>query len=110
MICEIGTQQSNKNVERSGRLKDLFRDDTMVIVKFFAGFREKIGKEEIKIEIADTTIEGLISLLDEQQHLGVKELISKNGVTIAVNRNVATLNDPVKNSDEVAIFPPVSGG
>lgn len=81
----------------------------MVIVKFFAGFREKIGKEEIKIEIDDTTIEGLISLLDEQ-HSSIKELIAKNGATIAVNRNVATLNDPVKNSDEVAIFPPVSGG
>ncbi|MEE8402644.1 MAG: MoaD/ThiS family protein [Candidatus Hydrothermarchaeaceae archaeon] len=81
----------------------------MVAVKFFAGFREKIGEEEISIDIADTTLEGLIDLLDEK-HPGIKELITGHGATIAVNRKVATLNDTVKNSDEVAIFPPVSGG
>ncbi|MEE8402673.1 MAG: MoaD/ThiS family protein [Candidatus Hydrothermarchaeaceae archaeon] len=81
----------------------------MVAVKFFAGFREKIGEEEISIDIADTTLEGLIDLLDEK-HPGIKELITGHGATIAVNRKVVTLNDTVKNRDEVAIFPPVSGG
>lgn len=81
----------------------------MVTVKFFAGFREKIGEEEMSIDIADITLEGLIDLLDEK-HPGIKELITGHGATIAVNRKVATLSDTVKNSDEVAIFPPVSGG
>lgn len=81
----------------------------MVTVKFFAGFREKIGKEEMSIDIADTTLGSLIDLLNER-HSGIKELITKSEATIAVNRKVATLNDAVKNSDEVAIFPPVAGG
>lgn len=81
----------------------------MVTIKFFASFREKVGKEEIGIDINDTTLKALIDLLDER-HPSIKELIGKNEATIAVNRKVATLNDTVKDTDEVAIFPPVSGG
>ena len=81
----------------------------MVRVKFFAGFREKIGESEVSIDIGDTTLENLINLLDER-HPGVKELIDEKGATIAVNRNVAKMNETIKNTDEVAIFPPVSGG
>ena len=80
----------------------------MVTVKFFAGFREKIGTDEISLEIDDTTVENLIDLLDKKNP-GIKELI-KSGATIAVNRSVAKPNDSVKDADVVAIFPPVSGG
>jgi molybdopterin synthase sulfur carrier subunit len=80
----------------------------MVTVKFFAGFREKIGKDEISIAIDETSLENLIGLLDEK-HPGIKELID-SGATIAVNRSVAKLTETVKDTDEVAIFPPVSGG
>jgi molybdopterin synthase sulfur carrier subunit len=80
----------------------------MATVKFFAGFREKIGKDEISLEIDDTTVENLIDLLDKENP-GIKELI-KSGATIAVNRNVAKPTDRVKDTDVVAIFPPVSGG
>lgn len=81
----------------------------MVRVRFFAGFREKIGEDELRIETPDITLGKLIELLEER-NVGIKELIEKNGATIAVNRKVAKLGDTVKNSDEVAIFPPVSGG
>jgi MoaD family protein len=81
----------------------------MVRVKFFAGFKERVGKEEMSIDIEDTTLENLIELLDER-HPGIKEWVGKNNATIAVNRNVAKLTDIVKDTDEVAIFPPVSGG
>jgi molybdopterin converting factor subunit 1 len=80
----------------------------MVAVKFFAGFREKVGTDQVNIDIDDTTVENLIGLLDKK-HPGIKELID-SGATIAVNRNVAKLSDAVKDTDEVAMFPPVSGG
>ncbi len=80
----------------------------MVTVKFFAGFREKIGTDEISFEIDDTTVEGLIDILDKENP-GIKELI-KSGATIAVNRSVAKPGDSVNDTDVVAIFPPVSGG
>ncbi len=80
----------------------------MVKVKFFAGFREGVGTEEINLDISDVTVEELIDLLDKENP-GIKELI-KSGATIAVNRNVAKPTDNIKNTDVVAIFPPVSGG
>jgi molybdopterin synthase sulfur carrier subunit len=80
----------------------------MVSVKFFAGFRERVGADEINLDIDETTVEELIGLLDKK-HPGIKELI-KSGATIALNRSVAKLDDVVKDKDVVAIFPPVSGG
>ena len=80
----------------------------MVSVKFFAGFRERVGTDEINLDIDEITVEELISLLDKE-HPGIKELI-KSGATIALNRSVAKLDDVVKDADVVAIFPPVSGG
>ena len=80
----------------------------MVSVKFFAGFRERVGTDEINLDISDVTVEELIDLLDKK-HTGIKELI-ESGATIALNRSVAKLDDVVKDADVVAIFPPVSGG
>ena len=80
----------------------------MVKVKFFAGLRERVGKEEIDIKIDETTVENLIDML-EVELPGIKEHL-ESGVTIAVNRNVAKPGDSVKDADVVAIFPPVSGG
>ncbi len=80
----------------------------MVSVKFFAGFRERAGTDEINLVIEEATVEELIDLLDKKSP-GIKELI-KSGATIAVNRNVARPMDIVKDTDVVAIFPPVSGG
>jgi molybdopterin converting factor subunit 1 len=80
----------------------------MVSVKFFAGFREKVGTDEINLDVSDATVKELIGILDEKIP-GIKELI-ESGATIALNRNVAKMKDTVKNEDVVAIFPPVSGG
>ncbi len=80
----------------------------MVSVKFFAGFRERVGTDEMHLDIGVVTVEELIDLLDEKNP-GIKELI-ESGATIALNRSVAKLDDVVKDADVVAIFPPVSGG
>jgi MoaD family protein len=80
----------------------------MVKVKFFAGLRERVGTEEIELDIDETTVENLLDML-EKEHAGIKEIL-ESGTTIAVNRNVAKLSDSVKDTDVVAIFPPVSGG
>lgn len=80
----------------------------MVSVRFFAGLRERVGTDEVHLDIDDITVEELIGLLDKKNP-GIKELI-ESGATIALNRNVAKRDDVVKDTDVVAIFPPVSGG
>lgn len=82
----------------------------MVTVKFFASFREKVGKSEIKLSTGgETTIENVIEAL-EKKIPGLKKLIAEGNAVVALNEEVAAEDAVVKESDEIAIFPPVSGG
>ncbi len=81
----------------------------MITVKFFAGFREKLGKGEMLIDVDGVSVEDLLELLDKE-HPGIKDLIADKRATIAINRKVAKLGDVVREGDTVAVFPPVSGG
>jgi len=82
----------------------------MVTVKFFASFREKIGKSEIKWSTkGETTLENVIEVLDKKIP-GLKKMIEEGNAVVALNEEVAAENAVVKESDEIAIFPPVSGG
>lgn len=81
-----------------------------VRVRFFANFREKAGLEETTLEIRDkTTVAQVIGELAKS--LGaLKELFKSGSVIVAVNHEVAVPELIVKDGDEIAIFPPVSGG
>ncbi|RMF91454.1 MAG: molybdopterin converting factor subunit 1 [Methanobacteriota archaeon] len=83
---------------------------TMVTVRFFAGFRERTGTDRVEIPFEDG-----MTLTELMKRLGKEfpELKKawKDGVaTVAVNHEVMDGDYPVKEGDEVAIFPPVSGG
>lgn len=91
-----------------------------VIVKFFASFREAMGKKQESIE----GVNNVASLLDELvrkfgeklaeqfYYSGTREL--RKTVNILVNGGGLNLphdlDKPLKDGDVVAIFPPVSGG
>ena len=77
-------------------------------VKFFAALREVVGRPEVNWELAEgATIETLIAHLQET----VPGLASWAGrAWIAVNRSYAARDTQLHDGDEVALFPPVSGG
>lgn len=91
-----------------------------VTVKFFASFREAVGREQVEV----TAVMDVAALLDELvQRFGEKmaEQIYKSGskklretVNILVNGRsinlLSGLDTNLKDGDVVAIFPPVSGG
>lgn len=81
----------------------------MTKIKFFAGFREKIGRTEVELHIENATLSEVISILDKQVK-GFKKIMEEGNVVIAVNHEVADSDTAVHNEDEIAIFPPVSGG
>ena len=80
-----------------------------VRILYFAGLREKLGMAGETVELADGvhTVGGLRDWLVAQ---GREALASARNLRCAVNQDMAGLDAPVKEGDEIAFFPPVTGG
>ena len=75
-----------------------------VIVKYFAALREELGRSEERIEHHD----GLTVISVWEQVAGGRVL--EESVLTAVNLDYVGDDYPVADGDEVAFFPPVTGG
>lgn len=75
-------------------------------IKAFGITKEILGAKEKVIEANIDTVAGL------REHLVVSypELKGLRSLFIAVNNNYADDADQLKESDEIALIPPVSGG
>jgi molybdopterin synthase catalytic subunit len=74
----------------------------------FAAVREIVGKRELVMEVPDgITAEELFRRLAEA-HVGLGEVVPS--LRAAVNREYAAATQVLRNGDEVALIPPVSGG
>lgn len=77
-------------------------------VKFFAWLKEDL-QEELEIKVDSISIEDLKNKLI--QELGIKfEVLKEPSILVSVNLEFADETTIVNNSDEVAFFPPVTGG
>ena len=72
-------------------------------VRFFASLRERLG-----VERAEITADGVNDVRDVWQAVSRQPLNEE--MLVAVNRNYANLDQTVADGDEVAFFPPVTGG
>ena len=57
-----------------------------------------------------TTVATLLAALRERGGSFAEELADGRAFRVAVNQDVVDLDHPVQAGDEVAIFPPVTGG
>ncbi|WP_448214141.1 molybdopterin converting factor subunit 1 [Colwellia sp. MEBiC06753] len=83
----------------------------MLTVLFFARLREQLGQEKVSIELNNQTI--TISQLTERliaDHPQWQKYLTDRNVLVAINQSIACADDTVSASDEVAFFPPVTGG
>jgi molybdopterin converting factor subunit 1 len=84
----------------------------MVKVLFFASIREQLGQRQTTVELPErpVTLADLKQLLiDRNEPLWAQVLLAEN-VVKAVNQQVVDDNHCVADGDEVAFFPPVTGG
>ena len=83
-----------------------------VRVLYFARLREAVGMESEVIEFPDekANIAALLDLLRKRGGVWAKEAGVDSGNRLAVNQQLAGLITPLQDGDEVAIFPPVTGG
>ncbi len=83
----------------------------MLRVLFFARVREALDCTSLELEFAP----GLAQLDDLQEHLCQRgeqwrAVLEEDNMIRAVNHVVAAGNQPLADGDEVAFYPPVTGG
>lgn len=81
----------------------------MLTVLFFAQTRELVGVDKLEIEGDFATAEQL------RQYLAGKGdkwalVLQSDKLLVAINQTLMPLESAVKNGDEIAFFPPVTGG
>lgn len=81
----------------------------MITVLFFAQTRELIGQDRLDIEAHFDTAEQLRQHLAEQGNKWALAL-QAGKLLVAINQTISPLSAPIKSGDEVAFFPPVTGG
>ena len=83
-----------------------------VKVRFFASLRERLGTplEEVEIPDSASTVAGLRMHLMKRGGAWHEVLADMKVVRVAVNQDMAAANAPLNPGDEVAFFPPVTGG
>lgn len=79
---------------------------------YFASVRERAGvAEEIVMPPGDVVdVASLIAWLRRRGGTAADALADLGCIRVAVNQDVASFDHPVAPSDEVAFFPPVTGG
>jgi molybdopterin synthase sulfur carrier subunit len=79
---------------------------------YFAWVRQIIGKSEEHLTLPPgvTDARGLLLHLRAQGPNYAQALADESRLRVAVNQRHARLDDAVGDDDEVAIFPPVTGG
>tara|TARA_B100000131_G_scaffold293864_1_gene309511 strand:- start:1048 stop:1299 length:252 start_codon:yes stop_codon:yes gene_type:complete len=81
-------------------------------ILYFSWIREKIGKnsEEIDKPKEIINVADLVNHLKNSSKHHSDALNNMKIVRIAVNQNFSDLKTKINNEDEVAFFPPVTGG
>ncbi len=81
----------------------------MINIRFFAFLRERLGTDTLDYEFTDEK-----TISDIKQKLIASgepwTLLAEQDVLIAVNQTLTSESSPVSDGDEIAFFPPVTGG
>ncbi len=83
----------------------------MILINYFARYREQLGSggEKIALDATLKTIGDVRNLLIARGHVW-EEVLNENSIMCALNQELCTLDAAIEDFDEVAFFPPVTGG
>jgi MoaE-MoaD fusion protein len=78
-----------------------------VSVRLFAGLRERAGGQHVEVDLPDgAVVEDLLAAMGSTP-VGP---LAPGQCVVAINREYAPRDEPIREGDEVALIPPVSGG
>ena len=83
----------------------------MIKVLYFASLRERVGTgaESLALPAGISSAGELRTYLSERGERW-HALVATRNLRVAVNQAMANFDAPLKDGDEVAFFPPVTGG
>lgn len=84
----------------------------MITLLYFARLRESLGqsREALDLPAGVSDVSGLLAFLRARGSQWETALASGRALRIAVNQTMASGETHVRDGDEIALFPPVTGG
>jgi len=77
-------------------------------VRLFATLKERAGALQISLEVGEpANVSDILAALTEK-HPAIKPALQS--ILVSVNQEYAERTQPIHPGDEIALFPPVSGG
>jgi len=88
------------------------RLNPMIKIKYFARLSEALNTKAEDIEFGDHSdnVEAVIQLLIDRGEPWASEFAAETKVLVAVNHEMCGRDTRLQEGDEVAFFPPVTGG
>jgi molybdopterin synthase sulfur carrier subunit len=83
----------------------------MILINYFARYREQLGcgGEKIALDPSLKTIDDVRKLLISRGSTW-DEVLNQSSIMCALNQELCTLDAAIGDFDEIAFFPPVTGG
>ena len=81
-------------------------------VLFFAKLRELFGTNQVDVTFteSDNKVSDVLAALRQKGEVWAEELNENKSFRIAVNQEMVTEDVMINEGDEIALFPPVTGG
>ncbi|UTA46759.1 molybdopterin converting factor subunit 1 [Simiduia sp. 21SJ11W-1] len=82
----------------------------MIEVKFFASLRDQLGTDALSLEAHKITTAAEVRAQLIANHPHWQTPLSAENLLVAINQTMGNFSTSVHDGDEVAFFPPVTGG
>lgn len=81
-------------------------------IAYFAWVRERIGKAEETVELPETvkTVADLLTWLKDRDEGYAEALKHPHVIRVAINQEHVEHGEKIAGADEIALFPPMTGG
>ena len=81
-----------------------------ITVRYFASIREAMGTGSESLQTTAATVGALRAELMGKSEAAAQALAEGRAVRMALNQDICDADAVLSNGDEVAFFPPVTGG